>query len=137
MKTFRISRFLLAPFSLWLLAGCNEIEPVEIKEGTVGFYRKNDGGVIGQTKAVALSKQQIQFVQSWLNANTKDWSSHNPMATYLPHWCMSLRTTNEKPIGFCRIGKRLILRGLEKEIEHPLSEGDSSAFLQNIEAAGG
>lgn len=134
---FRICRFLLTLFALWLLTGCNEFEPVEIKEGTVGFYRKNDGNVIAQTKSVALSKQQIQFVQAWLNANTKDWSPHSPMATYLPHWCMSLRTMNEKPLGICRIGKRLILRGLGKAIEHPLSEGDSSAFLQNIEATGG
>ncbi|GAA6140647.1 hypothetical protein [Hydrogenophaga sp. 5NK40-0174] len=134
MKTFRIS---LALFLLWLLAGCSEIDPVEIKEGTVGFYRKSDGTVIAKTKSAALSKQQIQFVQGWLNDNRKDWSSHIPMATYLPLWCMSISTINEKPFDLCRIGDRLVLRGPGKEIEHPLSESDSLAFSQNIDAAGG
>ena len=127
-------RYILLPFLLFLI-GCSEPEPIEISEAVIVFDRKSNGAVTGQANSQALSRQQIQFVQIWLNTNRNGWTSHHPMAPLLPYWCMSLKNASDKTIGLCRYGKKLVLRGRGAEIEHPLSDGDSAAFLKNIETA--
>lgn len=108
------------------------IEPVEIKAATVLIHRAADGSVINHPASISLNKQQILFVQDWLKDHRDDWSSHNPMATLIPQWCISLQTTNDLSLGLCRYGKNVVLRGMGSEIEHPLSENDISIFSKNI-----
>ena len=120
------------------LSACGTtIEPVEIKSAAVLIHKKPDGSLIKQPKSAALNKQQTQFVQGWLNNYREGWSSHKPMATLLPQWCISLQTINDLSLGLCRYEKRVVLRGIGSEIEHPLSESDISSFSQNIEANNG
>lgn len=116
-----------------LLAGCNEIEPIEIEKANAMFYQKNNSAVSQQSKAIPLSPDRMQFVQGWLNANRTGWESHKSMATLWPLWCMELTSRNEKPIGFCRYGGKVVLRGYAIEVEKPLSEQDKSLFLRHIE----
>lgn len=121
-----------------IVAGCEEIEPIEITQAKITFYQKSDGTFsLLEATSMVLSSSQMQFLQSWLNANRTGWSSHNPMATKLPRWCMALSTQSEKNVGFCRDGASVVLRGLGAEIEKTLTTQDNALFLQNIEAANG
>jgi hypothetical protein len=118
--------------SLSLGACHTTIEPFEIKTATVLSHRTTDGSVINNPTPISLNKQKILFIQNWLTNHREGWSSHNPMATLLPQWCISLQTTNDLSLGLCHYGKNVVLRGLGPEIEHPLSESDISAFSKNI-----
>ena len=138
MKSHFFSKVCMGLLVLLSLSACGTtIEPVEIKSAAVLIHKKPDGSLIKQPKSAALNKQQTQFVQGWLNNYREGWSSHKPMATLLPQWCISLQTINDLSLGLCRYEKRVVLRGIGSEIEHPLSESDISSFSQNIEANNG
>lgn len=137
MKLRYLYRLCFLLFTILLVAGCKEIEAIEITQAKVTFYQKSDGGGVPQSEAITLSPSQMQFVQGWLNANRTGWSSHKPMATLLPRWCMALTTHSGKAVGFCRYGASVVLRSLKSEIEKPLSEQDNALFLKNIETVNG
>jgi hypothetical protein len=121
-------------FVVFCVPGCKKIEPVMADSATVTVHRKSDGVTVHPPKTTLLSNEQIQLVEDWLNTNKTGWTSHTPMATLLPYWCMELKRRSETSVGFCNYGQRVVLRGLGEEIEHPFSEHDKTLFIQNIGA---
>ena len=138
MKSQFFSKVCMGLFVFLSLGACGTtIEPIEIKSAAVLIHKNPDDSIIKQPKSAVLNKQQTQFLQGWINNFREGWSSHKPMATLFPEWCISLETINDLSLGLCRYGKRVVLRGIGSEIEHPLSESDISSFYQNIEANNG
>ncbi|AXF85445.1 hypothetical protein DTO96_101176 [Ephemeroptericola cinctiostellae] len=132
MTTLRFFRLHVLICSLPFLVGCNEIEPIEIESGTIHFYRKMDGAFNDQKNSIALSTKQVQFLEDWLNANKKGWSSYTPMGTFIPNWCIAFSALNAEFVSLCFIEKRLVLFGEGKQVEHSFSESDSGVFFENI-----
>lgn len=138
MKSQPFSKACMGIFVFLSLGACGTtIEPIKIKSATVLIHKNPDGSIIKQPKSAVLNKDQTQFLQGWINNFREGWSSHKPMATLLPQWCISLQTINDLSLGLCRYGESVVLRGIGSEIEHPLSESDISFFNQNIEPTNG
>ncbi len=135
MKLEHLSKLCIL-FATLLVAGCHDVEPIEIMSARMFFYNNNTA-MVGQPgpMVMVLSPSQIQFVEGWLNENKAGWESHNPLATLLPHWCMELTEKSGKVVGFCRYGEKVVLRDLGTQVEKSLSAQDDSLFIQNIEVA--
>lgn len=135
MKLSYLNRLCFLLTTSLLLAGCKDIEPVEITSAKIFFYRKDGADVATQPSLItkSLTQNQVQWVQCWLEANRAGWSKHNPMASLLPQWCLELASTSGKAYGLCRYDANAVLRGLGAEMERPLTEQDKVLFMQLIE----